>query len=124
MSTPEEVAGALHALERLVVHTAMEDAAVALECEAIIKPLLERLRATPCAPGGDGDAWRPISEAPTAPYSKIIGWCLFGIGRAEGEARFCHRDHAGVWMGHGCQQKVTHFKPWPTEAPATPSEGG
>lgn len=32
--TPEE------AIERLVVHTAMEDAQVALECEAVLKPLI------------------------------------------------------------------------------------
>ncbi|MFD6316939.1 hypothetical protein [Methylorubrum thiocyanatum] len=64
-------------------------------------------------------AWRPISECPPD-ARKIIGWCLFGFD--QGEARECQRyvtsASTGGWRAHGCSQRLTHFKPWPADAPA------
>jgi hypothetical protein len=69
----------------------------------------------------EATTWRPIEECGPE-VGKIIGWVVYGPGRKYGEARACQRHTTartgpGPWMAHGYAQEVTHFKPWPSDAP-------
>ena len=56
------------------------------------------------------EGWRPISEAPTEPWAKALGWCVFTAGA---EVRLIQRDHRGVWTAYGAAQSPTHWQPLP-----------